>query len=244
MDQATASLQNGANLVTSAELMLDSVMELADTGHVVCTNELHPSHHRVLRGLLDASAPPRDKEHRLPWSRSSRGGADAPLARELVNADDVARVSEFHDAVQHQLRRGQSFVSLWREAVGWPMPAFQVATFSSMPEVAGRQRCQASIAACGLARNFTSISNYTSTKSNSPKSETNNYYAIHNIIIPATSTSTTSTTRLSKALANVAMHIYTTRSTACNHGHGLCVYVCGHVLLHMHLPCVGVCLPQ
>ena len=42
MDQATASLQNGANRVTSAELMLDSVMELADTGHVVCTNEDPP----------------------------------------------------------------------------------------------------------------------------------------------------------------------------------------------------------
>ena len=57
---------------------------------------------------------------------------------EPVNADDVARVSEFHDAAQHQLRKGQSFVSLWREAVGWPMPAFQVATFSSMPEASPR----------------------------------------------------------------------------------------------------------
>ena len=77
-----------------------------------------------------------------------------------------------------------------------------------------------------------------------PNRKINNYYTIHDIIKPTTSTSTTSTTRLIKALANVAMHIFTTRSTACNHGHGLCVYVCGHVLLHMHLPCVGVCLPQ
>ena len=37
MDQATASLRNGTSEMTSAELMLDSVMELADTGHVVCT---------------------------------------------------------------------------------------------------------------------------------------------------------------------------------------------------------------
>ena len=45
MGQPTASLQSDTNKVTSAELMLDSVMELAIAGHVVCINELYPNRH-------------------------------------------------------------------------------------------------------------------------------------------------------------------------------------------------------